>query len=75
MAKNNSRTPRPGDFKSQPDNPKYAVFGEGVIPYCDNERCWLLPDGPEQKNRRIRDFSKAMEFAKAMNNLLSHKGA
>lgn len=75
MAKNNSRTPRPGDFKSQPDNPKAAVFGLGIISYSEDEHCWMLPDWPDQKDRRIWTLGQAMEFAKAMNCLLAHKGA
>ena len=73
MAKNRSytRTPRATDFKGLPGNPKAAEFGLGVIPYSEEEHCWMLPDGPEQKDRRIWTLGKAMEFAKAMNNLLA----
>lgn len=73
MTKNRSytRTPRATDFKGLPGNPKAAVFGLGVIPYSDDEHCWMLPDGPDQKDRRIWTFDKAMEFAKEMNALLA----
>ena len=46
--------------------------GLAVVPFCDQCNAWLLPDGPNQKNRYVTHYDIAYEFATRMNDILSH---
>lgn len=46
--------------------------GLAVIAYDERANCWLLPVGPNQKDRRVYDESLAREFAVRLNDILSH---
>lgn len=46
--------------------------GLAIIPFCEVEGAWLLPDGPDQKNRYVRHYDIAFEFAVRMNDILQH---
>lgn len=45
--------------------------GLAVIAYDERANCWLLPDGPNQKNRKISNAQVAMQFAIRLNNILN----
>jgi hypothetical protein len=46
--------------------------GMAIIPFCEVEGAWLLPVGPNQKNRYVRHYDIAFEFAVRMNDILQH---
>lgn len=46
--------------------------GLAVIGYDEHERCWLLPTGPNQKDRRVYDASLARMYAVRLNDILNH---
>ncbi|WP_430454934.1 hypothetical protein [Rheinheimera sp.] len=46
--------------------------GLAIIPFCEVEGAWLLPDGPSQKNRYVRHYDIAFAFAVRMNDILQH---
>lgn len=49
--------------------PKYGRglrVGKAVIPWCEMLGCWILPDGPAQKNRMVNSAHKVLKFARHM---------
>lgn len=40
--------------------------GQATLAWCHNKGCWLLPDGPNQKNRLVSNAHKALRFARNM---------
>lgn len=45
-------------------------FGLGAVPYCESSKCWLLPAGPAQQERKIMSRALAMQFAMQLNELI-----
>lgn len=46
--------------------------GLAIVPFCELTNSWLLPEGPKQKNRHVRHYDVAYEFATKMNDILQH---
>lgn len=46
--------------------------GIAIIPFNEEEGAWLLPEGPNQKNRYVRHYDTAFAFAVRMNDILQH---
>lgn len=42
------------------------TFGRAVLPYCETNKCWLLPSGPNQEQRQVRDPAAALKFAQQL---------
>ncbi len=46
------------------------TFGRAVLPYCETNKCWLLPAGPNQEQRQVRDPAAALKFAQQLHVLM-----
>lgn len=60
--------PRPSDAVN---TAAPIVYGLAKVPYCEMEKCWLLPAGPAQKQRKVKAYGDAMRFAKLINGMLA----
>lgn len=49
---------------------KSIKYGLAVIPFDERGNFWLLPDGPNQKNRKLSSAQVATQFAIRLNNIL-----
>lgn len=47
-------------------------YGLAIIPYDEHKDCWLLPAGPNQTNRFVKDPTVARDFAIRLNDILNH---
>lgn len=68
-SRNYKKEPLAAEFKNSKS--KAAVFGHGVVLYCETRKCWVLPEGPNQKRVEVYGFGEALEFAKSINTLIS----
>ena len=50
-----------------PPDKRNMVFGYCEIPYCPLLNAWILPDGPNQIKRIVKDPYKAFRLAKKAN--------
>lgn len=46
-------------------------FGYATIVHCPESRCWLLPDGVKQGDRRVYALYEAQRFAKQMHEMMA----
>lgn len=53
------------------DNSRDVRVGQAVVPYCQNLKCWILPDGKKQVNRRVYKREIALLFCHRINQLLA----
>lgn len=46
--------------------------GLAIIPFCETANAWMLPAGPRQQNRYVRDYETAFAYAVRINDILQH---
>ena len=46
--------------------------GIAIVPYDKVMRAWVLPDGPQQKNRYVTTYAEAYQYAQKINDILGH---
>lgn len=45
----------------------YSVrVGKAILMWCHNQGCWMLPAGPQQRDRKIKSSGAALRFARNM---------
>lgn len=45
----------------------YSVrVGKAILMWCHNQGCWILPAGPQQRDRKIKSSGAALRFARNM---------
>lgn len=44
--------------------------GAAVVPYCNKQRCWLLPSGNKQTDRRVYSRELAVQYGHRINQLI-----
>jgi hypothetical protein len=52
------------------NNPKDVRVGQAVIPYCPNLKCWLLPSGKKQVDRKVYNREIALLFCHRISQLI-----
>jgi len=40
--------------------------GKAILIWCHNQGCWILPAGPQQRDRKIKSAGAALRFARNM---------
>lgn len=53
------------------NNTKDVKVGLAVVPYDEKQRCWLLPSGKNQTDRRVYRRDIAVIFAHRLSQLIS----
>lgn len=53
------------------DNSRDVRSGLAVVPWCAKNRCWILPSGKNQVNRKVYRRDIAVLFAHRINQLLA----
>lgn len=48
-------------------------IGEATIKYDTERKCWVLPDGPNQRSRYITSRPHAVAFANHLNQEISYQ--
>ena len=51
-------------------NSRDVKVGEAVVPYCPNLKCWLLPSGKKQVDRKVYNREIALLFCHRISQLI-----